>query len=183
MRKVIAFFMVVSLLGLGLTYRAEAAGKSPDASSLKIGSVDMGKVIGQYYKAKEVEETLQKKQEAKQKEIEGKREEINKLTEELKAQGSVLKAEEKKKKAKIIEEKKKMLGQLFRTYDSEMRSNVIQKQKEIIKDIQTAIKAFGKKNGYTLILDARQVLYSSKANLDITGAVIKLLNKTKKTSN
>ncbi len=179
MRRIIAFFMVVGLFGLGLTYRAEAGGKSPEGGSLKIGYVDIGRVIGGYPKAKEIENTLRKEREAKQKEVNAKRVEIRKLEAQLKAQGPLLKEPEKKAKMKVIAEKQKKWGQLIREYDAEMRNELIKKQKEVLGAIDQAVRSFGKENGYTLILDARQVVYGLKG-LDITAGIIKLLNKPQK---
>ena len=179
MRTVIAFFMMVSLLGVGWAYRVEAGEKSPGGEALKIGYVDMGKVIDMYPKARDVENALQKEQEAKQKEMDEARKKINKLEEELKAQESVLKEEEKKKKSRIIEEKKKKWGQVFREYDLEMRNKVVEKQKEVLDDIRQAVETFGRENGYTFILDARQVLYG-KEGMEVTDGIVKLLlNKYK----
>jgi len=174
MRRIIAFFMVVSLLGVGLVHQAEAKGES-----LKIGYVDMGEVIARYPKAKEVEKALQKEQEAKQKEMEEKREEIDRLEKELKAQESVLKDEEKTKRTRIIEEKKREWGQLFQEYDLEIRNRVMEKQREVLEEVRQVVESFGKEKDYTLILDARQVFYGLKG-LEITEEVIELLNKTEK---
>jgi len=174
MRKAIALLAMVTLLSMGLVHRAEARGES-----LKIGYVDIGKVIGEYPKAKEVENTLRKEQEAKQKEMNEKRAEISKLEAELKTQGPLLKEQEKRAKSQVIAEKKKRWSQLFREYDAEMRNEVIKKQKEVLGDIDKAVESFGKEKGYTLILDARQVLYGLKT-LDVTDEVIKSLSKPQK---
>ncbi len=176
MRRIIAFFVVVILLGLGLAYRVEAKKESLPGVSLKIGYVNRGKVIDKYPKAREVEDALRKEEEAKRKELMEKQEAIKKLEEELKAQGALLKEEEKQKKIRIIEEEKGKLGQLFRKYNAEMRSKVFEKQKEVLKEVDGMVESFGKEKGYTLILDAEQVIYGLEG-LDVTGEIIKLFKK------
>ncbi|MCD5390752.1 OmpH family outer membrane protein [candidate division NPL-UPA2 bacterium] len=177
MRRIIAFFMVVSLLGTGLAYRVEARGESREGASLKIGYVDIGRVIDGYPRAREAKEALREEQEARHKELSRKREEIDKLEEELKAQEALLKEEEKRKRARLIEEKRRRWEQLFWEYDLEFRSKVMEKQREVLEEIRQAIESFGKEKGYTLILDARQVFYGLKG-LDVTEEIIKLLNTT-----
>lgn len=176
MRRIIAFFVVVSLLGMGLVYRVQAKGKSSEGVSLKIGYVDIEKVIAGYPKAKEAGEALQKEQEARQKEMEEKRGEIRNLEEELKAQGSLLKEEEKEKRVKTIEGKKRAWEQMFRTYNLEMRNKLIEKQKEVFEEVRRVVESFGKEKGYSLILDARQVIYGLEG-LDVTEEIIKRLKK------
>ena len=179
MRAVIAFFVVVVLLGTGLVYQMEVRGKSREEFRLKIGYVDIGRVIDGHPKAREAEEALWKEQEAKQKELGQKREEIDKLEEELKAREALLKEEEKRKRVGLIEEKRREWEQLFREYDLELRSKVIEKQREVLEEIRGTIESFGKEKGYTLILDGRQVFYGLK-ELDITEEIVGLLNKTEK---
>ena len=179
MRTVVAFFMVVSLLGLGLAERVEARGELLERVSLKVGYVDIGRVIDSYPKAKEAEEALLKKQEAKQKELDEKREEISKLEAELRDQEPLLKEEEKERRVRLIEEKRRRWEQLFREYDLKMRSKVFEKQREVLAEVRQAVESFGKEKGYILILDSRQIIYGLE-ELDITEEIIKRLNKTQK---
>ncbi len=172
MKAVVAFFMVVSLLGLGLAPRAEAR----EEAHFKIGYVDLGRVIDHYPKAKEAEEALRKKQEAKQRELMEMQEEISKLEAELREQGPLLKEEERERRTRTIERRRKEWEQLFRAYDTEMRGRVFEKQREVLAQVRQVVESFAKEKGYTLILDARQVIYSLEG-LDITEEIIKLLNK------
>ncbi len=178
MKTVIAFFVVFSLLGLGLAERVGASrGEPREEISLKIGYVDLGRVIDQHPMVKEAEEALRKQQEVKQKELEVKREEISRLEAELRVREPLLEEGEKERRLRVIEEKKRGWEQLFREYDLEMRRKVFEKRREMFDEVRQVVKSFGREKGYTLILDARQVIYSLEG-LDVTEEVIKRLNKT-----
>lgn len=161
--------IVFLVLSLGLSYRAEAG------ESLKIGYVDVGAVIDRYAKTHELEKALEKDKQDKQKEIEGMAKEIDKLEEQLKTKAPGLKEEKKKRRAEIIKEKKDKQRRLFREYDLEIKSKVYAEQRELIKEIQKAVRSYGKGKGYTLILDGRTVLYGLES-LDLTGEIVKILN-------
>ncbi|MCD5397503.1 OmpH family outer membrane protein [candidate division NPL-UPA2 bacterium] len=176
MKTVIAFFVVVSLLGLGLAVEVRARGESPEGVRLKIGYVDIARAIDGHPKVQEAEEFLRKEQEAKQKKLEEKREEIGKLEAELRAREALLKEEERERRVGIIEEKKRAWGQLFREYDLDIRSRVIEKRREMFAEIRQVVESFGKEKGYTLILDSRQIIFSLEG-LDVTDEVIELLNR------
>ena len=50
--------------------------------------------------------------------------------------------------------------------------------KEILKDIDTAVKSCAEKEGYTMILDNRGTTYAAKS-VDITDKIVDALNKKK----
>ena len=50
--------------------------------------------------------------------------------------------------------------------------------KEIMKDIEEAVKQYAVKDGYTLVFNERVLIYQAKS-LDITDKVSEILNKKK----
>lgn len=178
-KLMVLLVMVSSLLVTGLACQAESKEEIQDESSVKIGYVNMGKVIDSYSKAKEAEKVLRKEQEEKRKELEEKSEEITKLVEELQAKETVLKETEKQKRIKVIEDKKKALGDLAQKYDSEIKKKIFSMQTEVMQGIDKTVEAFAKEKGYTLILEAQQILYIIDGS-DVTKEIIKLLNDKKR---
>jgi len=147
-------------------------------SASKVGYVDLQKVYTGYKKAMESEAAFRKKVENEQVKINALQAEIKKMKEEYDKKKDILKPEEKKKKEEELKEK----FQEFTKKWSEVNKKLDERRKEFegerIQEIRNAIKEYGKKHGYTVILDSRVILYGEDVN-DLTDEIIKLLNSKK----
>ena len=147
-------------------------------SASKVGYVDLQKVFTGYKKALESEASFKKEVEKEQVKINALQAEIKKMQADYDKKKDVLKPEEKKKKEEAIKEK----IQEFTKKWSEVNKKLDNRRKEIeskrIQEIEDAIKEYGKKHGYSIILDKRAILYGEDAS-DLTDEVIKLLNSKK----
>lgn len=63
--------------------------------------------------------------------------------------------------------------------EEELRKEQEEKMKEILKDIQDAVKSHAEKSGITMVFNDRVLVYQTKS-MDITGNVIEILNKKKR---
>jgi Skp family chaperone for outer membrane proteins len=84
-----------------------------------------------------------------------------------------------KEKAKMEEEvdaKISELKDITEKSNRELRERETQLTKTILKDIEEVVKAYGKDNGYDLILDSRDVLYGPEG-MEVTNDIIKLMNE------
>jgi len=147
-------------------------------SASKVGYVDLQKVFTGYKKAMESEASFKKEVEKEQIKINALQAEIKKMQAEYDKKKDILKPEEKKKK----EEELKGKIQEFTKKWSEVNKKLDNRRKELegkrIQEIKDAIKEYGKKHGYSVILDSRAILYGEDAN-DLTDEIIKLLNSKK----
>lgn len=163
-RKLILF---VGILGILLSSGAYA-------KELKIGYVDVLMLFNEYDKTKDYESMLEgKKQErAKENKLEVKKEEIIKMQDKL----ELLKDKELEKQREKIKEAMIKYRTLENKILTELRKESDEKMKEILDDVEKAIKDYSKKNGFGLVLRKSAILYG-EGGKDLTDTLLGLLNK------
>jgi outer membrane protein len=154
------------------------SGIASAADSIKIGYVDMQKLIDQSDETKKVRSTLESLKTSKEKELEKMVTTAKKLEEDLKKQINILSDDAKKTKVDELEK----MDRDIRRFVSDSEAELAKKQKEMENSILTElvgiIQKLGQEGDYTLILPATVILYSSKG-IDITDTVMKKYNETK----
>lgn len=141
-------------------------------AEVKFGYVDLNKIFNKYKKTIKADDELEKIQEKKQK----KREKLVSRIRKLKDEMELLSDEAKKEKQENINQKIKELQE----FDRDARNELLKKRddaaKEIINELDLAIKNIGKKESYTFIFNEKSILYSDKSH-DLTDTLLKILNK------
>ncbi|MFA4991158.1 MAG: OmpH family outer membrane protein [Candidatus Omnitrophota bacterium] len=163
-----AVIAITILIGVFFVF----AGLSYAENTGKIGYIDLSRSFDEYQKTKDLDKELEKKGDAKQGEREKIVREIRKMREEL----ELLNKEAKDKKEVDIEAKIKMLQEFdqgAKTDLTQERDNMV---KDILKEMNDVIKEYGEKQGYSIIVNDRVLLYGDKA-MDLTDQVIKILNE------
>ena len=144
------------------------------ADELKIGYVNFSMLFEGYYKTEKSEAELRKEADKRQAEVSEIREDINNIQKKL--ESGVLKQEEKDKQKGVLEQKILQLNKVVRESKRELEVKREKAVREIIKDIEVVINDYSKKNGYTLVVGNRDLLYVDK-KLDITKHIEDLLKK------
>ena len=159
---IVALFLAVSVSQFSFAEETRA---------LKIAYVDASVIFDNYYKPKEADEKLEKEGNAKNEEREKYVKEINKLKDEA----ALLNTEARKEKESELNEKMRKL----QDFDREAKTVLQRKRNDLLKDIfeeiDEKIIAYGKKNGYDLILDSRVLLFADDS-LNVNKDIIKVLN-------
>jgi len=147
---------------------------STDAEEIKIGYINLSKTFDEYEKTQQHEKSLEQRSDKKEKERQKLVEDIKKLKDEM----VLLSDKGKEEKEPIIDEKIRNLQE----FDKETRDELRQERDEIVRDIlreiDKVIQDYGKKNGYTVILNDRVLVYGNET-IDITQDIIDILNKKK----
>lgn len=141
----------------------------------KMGYVDLSRLFDEYKKTKDYDKTLANKSDTYENERKKQVDEVKDLQSKL----NLMSDKEKESKMKEYEKKVKDLQEFDRQQQTDLRKEFTEKKAEIIKDIESAIKAFAEKEGYTLIFNEVGVLHHVKS-LEVTDQVLELLNKGKK---
>lgn len=175
LRPVVIVGLFVAVMGFcGLTFSVA------DAAEAKIGVMNIQKVLLESVPGK----AAKTKFEAKAKELKAKfQAEENALTamqQEIEKKSSAWSAE--KKEAEVREFQKK--GREFQVKTEDARFELKQLQDKelepILKTLQTLVEDYGKKNGYTVILDSKiGVLYANSA-VDVSADLTKALDQAMK---
>ncbi|MCX5707089.1 MAG: OmpH family outer membrane protein [Candidatus Omnitrophica bacterium] len=166
MKKLLVFLcgLVVGLFVL--TGVAQAADK--------FAYVDLSRSFSEYSKTKNYDKDLTAKENAYTAERDKKVNEIKALQEKF----NLLNDKEKEVKKGELESKVKALQDFARLKETVLRKEQEDKMKEILKDIEEAVKTYATKEGLTLVFNDRVLVYQTKS-MDITDKVIDILNKGK----
>lgn len=159
---------VVVLLGVffGLTVMTGAA-----FAADKFGYVDLSRLFSEYGKTKDYDKTLTEKQNIYEGEREKKVGDVKQFQEKL----NLLSDKEKETKQGDLQAKVKTLQEYDRQKQTDLRKEQDEKMKEILKDIEDAVKKYSEKEGYTMVFNDRVLVYQNKS-LDITDKVSVILN-------
>lgn len=156
-----AFLSVFILTGL-----AQAADK--------IAYIDLSRTFSEYNKTKDYDKKLTDKENSYITERDKKLGEFNTLKDKF----ALLSDKDKDAKKGELESKAKSLKDFVTQRETELRKDQEERMKEILKDIQDAVKGYSEKSGITFVLNDRVLVYQDKTK-DITSDIISILNKKK----
>ncbi|TAN59378.1 OmpH family outer membrane protein [bacterium] len=143
---------------------------NPAFAAEKIGTVDVGKLFDEYKKTQEYDKDLEQKANAYEKDRDAKISDVKQLQDKL----GLLADAEKDKKQKELEDKVKSVREFSLTKESELKKERDERLKEVLKDIESAVEEYAKKEGYSMIFNDRVFVYNNKAS-DITPKVLESL--------
>lgn len=176
MRKIttitLAVFMAAILFALASTIPAHAA------DVVKIGVVDMTRLVNESKKGKAAKAILMKKIEQVKKELELRQAEIEKGKLDLERQAAVLDADVRYEKEKSLKRKIRDFEDQYRDYTEVMKREEMNATKPILDELLKLIGEYGSENGYTIILEnKRSGLVFHVNSIEITDDIIKLYDK------
>jgi len=138
----------------------------------KFGYVDLSRIFSEYNKTKDYDKVLSDKEESYSSEREKKVNEIKSFQDKM----NLLSDKEKEAKKADLETRVKSLQDYDRQKQTDLRKEQDEKMKEILKDIEDAVKQYAEKEGYTLVFNDRVLVYQTKS-LDITDKIVEILSK------
>ncbi|MBM3243591.1 MAG: OmpH family outer membrane protein [Candidatus Omnitrophica bacterium] len=138
----------------------------------KLAYIDLSRAFSEYNKTKDYDKKLTDKENSYITERDKRVGEFNTLKDKF----ALLSEAEKDKKKGELENKAKSLRDFITQREEELRKDQEERMKEILKDIQDAVKAHSEKSGITIVFNDRVLVYQNKT-MDITDSVIAILNK------
>jgi outer membrane protein len=144
----------------------------------KFAYVDLSKTFSEYGKTKDYDKVLGDKENAYTAERDKKIADIKQFQDKM----NLLSDKEKEAKKDDLDTKIKALQDYDRQRQADLRKEQDEKMKEILKDIEDAVKKYSEKEGYTMVFNDRVLVYQTK-DLDITDKILEILNKDYKKSN
>lgn len=165
---VTALFIVVAMV--------PAAMAAKDAP-LKIGIVDINKIMQESKAAKNAQAVYLKDLEAKKAIYKEKREKVAALEKDLKSTNPKS-AAWKEKREKLAQEAKE-LKRLGNDLDDELKHKNAELTEKIALDLQQILKTFAHNENYSLILEKKTVLTADEG-IDVTDKIIELYDAQKK---
>jgi outer membrane protein len=150
------------------------------ADGVKIGSVDVQKVLVLSDAGKEAKEQLAGKGNRYEAEKNTREEELKKLKGDLEKQSVVLADDARKAKEQLFMQKRKELDRFLKDAQEDLQAKNDELTSRLVEGIVKLIQDYGKKNGYSLIFVKNEGMVFVDENVDLTEAILKAFNSSRK---
>lgn len=169
MKKIVAVFLgcfaIFSLaLFMGVAQAAD-----------KLAYIDLSRTFSEYSKTKGYDKALSDKEKVYTDERDKKVADLKAMQDKM----NLLNDKEREAKKDELQTKVKAFQDYDRQKQTELRKEQEDRMKEILKDIEEAVKKYSEKEGYTFVFNDRVLVYQNKTS-DITNQIIDILNKGSK---
>lgn len=141
----------------------------------KFGYIDLSRTFSEYNKTKGYDKTLSDKEKVYTDERDKKVADLKTFQDKM----SLLNDKEREAKGVELAAKVKEFQEYDRVKQETLRKEQDVRMKEILKDIEEAVKKYSEKEGYTLVFNDRVLVYQTKS-MEITNQVIAILNSSSK---
>lgn len=147
-------------------------------AELKIGVVDIIRVLNESEEGKKAVAQLQSMLEERQKTLEEKQKKLQGLKEEFEKKRSVLSEDARKAKEDEIDRLGRELQRTAADYQVELQKKQNEFTQSMFKEIRQLINEYAQKEGYSLILEkADQIILFTTPEVDITDKIISIYNQ------
>lgn len=149
------------------------------ASEFKVGLIDVQRALNESEAGKKAKVELEEIVKKRQTEIDQRVIARERLAEEIDRQALVLKSGELEKKQDELEKLERDIQRFISDSNTEVQKKQKEKEMAILHELDGIITGFGKEQGYTIIMPAEAVLYSSEG-FDITQSIIDIFDSRMK---
>jgi len=171
--------ILMTALWLGVIMLMPIPIETAYAAKVKIGLIDIQKIMRESKAAKNARDVFLKDRESKRALFREKQEKAQILQEELKKSGRDMSVSDRKQKADKLEREIKELRRLKSDLEEELKKKEEGLTRKLLKEVREVVQKFLKKEKYTVILEKKAVAASDDA-IDITEQIIKLYDSQKK---
>lgn len=178
-RLTVLFVLVLLLAGWQLAGAKEPVAKVGSKEPLKIGIVDMQKILQESKAAKAARDEFVKEVESKRRELATKAQEVQRLEQELAKMDPKTPPEQRREKQDRLKQQARELNNLRQDIDEELKRRDRELTQKLIGEIMGTIRNFAQTERFTLILERSSIL-AAEESLDITDRIIKLHDGRKK---
>lgn len=148
------------------------------AQDIKIGVVDLQKIMEKSEPGQKAIEELQSEFTEKKSELDSRKAAIDELRSELQKQSMVLSQEAQEEKAAEYRQKVNEFQKLYQKHQRRMQQKEAELREPIIEMLVEIIREHGRENDYTLLMDKNNsgVIFNAQA-IEITDAILSEFNK------
>ena len=156
-----------------------AAAVSAYAAGVKIGVIDIQKIMQNSKAAKEARGIFLMDLEAKRAVLREKQGEVRNLETRLRTETTGKSSSEMKESKEIISREIKELRRLKSDLEEDLKKKDAGMSQKLLREIRDVVNAYSKKHKYTLILEKKSVVASADA-IDITDEIIRQYDAEKR---
>jgi len=146
---------------------------------LKIGFIDVRRVVSESVAGKRASERMQAQVKKAEADTMKERQELERLRNDIDKKGPLLKDEERRNLEADFQKRSVNLQRTMGDLQQELQLKEREMMQSILKDLEGVVTDVGKAEKFTLILDRSQILYSDQG-IDITNKVIESYNSRAK---
>ena len=165
--------LVISMIGFGCSATAFA-----QSGDVKIGYVDLQRVIDASEDGKRAQEEIKKKADELSQQAKAMKEEIQQIKQNYEKQNDVLTDEAKREKRDEISKMERDYTRFINDSKTELRLAEQRALKELLEGVGKLVVEYGKANNYTAIFEAGNILYGADS-IELTQEIINLYNSKK----
>ena len=166
------YWLVVILLAL-------SASVGTAQERIRIGFVDIQRVIGESQAGKRAKDRFQAQIKKAEADVIKERQDLERLRADLDKKGPLLKDEERRNMEADFQKRSVNLQRTMGDYQQDLRQKENEMMAEILKELEGVVNDLGKSEKFTVILERSQILYSDQGT-DITTRVIEAYNSRSK---
>ncbi len=170
--KLFGIFLVLFVLFITFQLRAETS-----SVSIKIGVIDIKRVINNSKYGQEVMEQLQKKYSELSTKLEAKAKEVEALREEIEKKSTLWSQEMREKKQNEYQRMLRELRTLQEDSQYEMQEYEKKMLDPVFKELENVLKDFVQREKYDLILEKNQPgIYYASSQIDLSAKIVELFD-------
>jgi outer membrane protein len=174
-KKIMKKILFAGLLSLLITFIYMG---SLCAADLKVGVIDIQKIMRESNAAKNARAVFLKDVEAKRGVFNAKQKEVQDLQEEIKNKGKDMSDSLRKEKTEKLSRDVKELERLKTDLEEELKKKDTELTQKLLKEISDVVQEYRKKEKYSIIYE-KQTLVAYDEAMDITDKIIKLYDVVK----
>ena len=173
----LAALVVAASVSTAAVASAQQPAAAP-ASSLKIGYIDVQRVLARSAAGVAAREQLEKERAGIQKEMDGRRQELEKLRDEIEKKGPLMTADARREKQEQFDRKRRDAARAADDYQKELEKREATLLQKVLQEMGGVIERVGKEKNYFMIVEKRNagVLYAT-ADADLTDEVIRAYDR------
>jgi outer membrane protein len=155
-----------------------AATPATGPSSIKIGYIDVQRVLARSAAGVAAREQLEKERAGIQKEMDGRRQELEKLRDEIEKKGPLMTADARRDKQEQFDRKRRDAARAADDFQKELEKREATLLQKVLQEMGGVIERVGKEKNYFMIVEKRNagVLYAT-ADADLTDEVIRAYDR------
>ena len=169
--------MIVATAAVAVAQQPAAA-PTPAAASIKIGYIDVQRVLARSAAGMAAREQLEKERAGIQKEMDGRRQELEKLRDEIEKKGPLMAADARREKQEQFDRKRRDAARAADDFQKELEKREATLLQKVLQEMGGVIERVGKEKNYYMIVEKRNagVLYAT-TDADLTDEVIRAYDR------
>ena len=169
--------LISTAVGAG-AQSAQAPAATAPAATLKIGYIDVQRVLARSAAGVAAREQLEKERAVIQKDMDARRQELEKLRDEIEKKGPLMAADARREKQEQFERKRRDAARAADDFQKELEKREANLLQKVLQEMGGVIEKVGKEKSYFMIVEKRNagVLYAT-TDADLTDEIIRAYDR------